>query len=173
MFLFFGFAFGFLQKKRPTKVGFGFCSVRTAARRRRLNAVEGLSDRDIEFGEEENFVEAEKFAYKVLRPYGICEDVMEVMDHDKATILSQDTSPFWFLVAALRRFVSTGDHTLPVSGQVIPNNRTFSVLLMMLLPIYVCVFFSLNPGSRHDCVYGIVYGVADGIQNQGMVGGLY
>ena len=173
-FFFFWFAFGFLQKKDQQKVGFGFCSVRTAARRRRLNAVEGLSDRDIEFGEEENFVEAEKFAYKVLRPYGICEDVMEVMDHDKATILSQDTSPFWFLVAALRRFVSTGDHALPVSGQVIPNNRTFSVLLMMLLPIYVCVcVFSLYPGSRHDCVYGIVYGVADGIQNQGMVGGLF
>ncbi len=112
----------FSSQKKPRKVGFGFfCSVRTAARRRRLNAVEGLSERDIEFGEQENFVEAEKFAYKILRPYGICEDVMEVMDHDKATILSQDTSPFWFLVAALRRFVSTGDDTLPVSGQVIPN----------------------------------------------------
>jgi hypothetical protein len=146
--------------------------VKAAAHRPRLNPIPGKLEADIEFGEEENFLEADRFVYKVLRPYSVGEhslcsrvctcvhlvgscgipacvgplpmpasperpplplppthtlphptpqipdEVAEIMDSPKAKELSTATTSFWFLVAALREFVASGDGTLPLSGQV-------------------------------------------------------
>lgn len=85
---------------------------------------------------EENFEEAYKHAVQILKPYSIPSEVSEVLYHECANNLVKDSSDFWILAAAVRKFTENeGNGKLPLMGSI-PDLVTETSTFINLQNIY-------------------------------------
>ncbi|OAJ39393.1 hypothetical protein BDEG_23244 [Batrachochytrium dendrobatidis JEL423] len=86
--------------------------------------------------DDENITEALAIAYKAFSTTTIPSDITAILDDPAATNLSKNSSDFWILVAALKRFINAeGNGQLPVSG-VVPDMKADTESFVKLQQIY-------------------------------------
>lgn len=83
---------------------------------------------------EENFEEATHYVNTCIAAPAIPDNVRKILDDDCCTNLSQNSSPFWIMCAALRELVQA-ENALPVRGSL-PDMATDTTSYVTLQQIY-------------------------------------
>lgn len=83
---------------------------------------------------EENFEESIHYVNTSITPPTVPDNIKKILDDDCCTNLSQNSSPFWVMCAALRELVQT-DGALPVRGSL-PDMATDTASYVTLQHIY-------------------------------------
>jgi amyloid beta precursor protein binding protein 1 len=100
-----------------------------------LRSLQRKANEDGFLDEGENFKEAVENAHYLWSPPRMPSELKQYFESDSCCNLTENSTKFWVLVAALKRFVSEGDGNLPFPGSI-PDMTATTDLYLELKRIY-------------------------------------